>query len=470
MTRRVAGLATVAAGLALLAGCEAERGGTLLANRPPETFLSLYPDTSAPDTALASTVSQQHLFWWGDDPDGSVEGFIFSWEDDDPDPSAWQFTTRYDSVFALAISGTDTIYTFRISAVDDAGDVDPTPAFQHFPVHNTPPVVEFVVGSDVPETTFTVASFFWNGTDYDGDDTIESFFWTLDDSTQPLTQWRPLPPTTTSLTVTADSGLTAGDHVFYLLARDVAGAVSPLARMPSDDSDVWHVREPVGGILLVDDYATSDAAPSFYHEVLVEYGPYSAWDIRSDHNGDRRADLFPFSTVTLTATLDLFDMVIWYGDSGWHLEEAQVSVADYVQSGGTVIMSVTLPETFSNQGDPLGFAGVDSVCQVISIILNGTPLEATPADSLGLPQLPPLPPLEIQSSTGALFFVWGLEPLPSARVLYRLPEGSTFWTGRPVLGVWHSSNRLAFLEFPLHQVNKDNRAAELLALLVEGLG
>ncbi|MCU0613188.1 MAG: hypothetical protein MUE60_15550, partial [Candidatus Eisenbacteria bacterium] len=134
------------------------------------------------------------------------------------------------------------------------------------------------------------------------------------------------------------------------------------------------------------------------------------------------------------------------------------------------VMSVSLPEVFSNQGDPLGFAGVDSVRQKISIILNGTPIDPTASDSLGLPQLPPLPQLEILSSTGALFFVWGLEPLPSARVLYRLPEGTAFWTGRPALGVWHSSNRLAFLEFPLHQVNKDGHAAELLALLLEGLG
>lgn len=458
----------LAVGLAALPGCEAERGGNPFANRPPQTFLSLYPDSGIPDTTLASTPSQQHLYWWGDDPDGSVAGFIFSWDQDDPDPQTWAFTTRYDSVFALAISGTDTVYTFRISAVDDDGDADPTPAIQHFPVHNTAPVVSFVVGSDVPETTFTVASFFWRGTDYDGDETIDSFFWTLDDSTRPLTAWHRLPASATSVTLTADSGLVAGDHVFYLVARDVAGALSPRARMPVDSTDVWHVREPVGDLLIVDDYATADEAPAFYAQVSAEYGPYSVWDIRADRDGDRTPDLFPFSTVTLTATLRLFRTVIWYGDAGWHLEEAQVSVASYVNDGGRVVMSVSLPEVFSNEGSPLGFAGVDSVRQMISIILNGTTLQATPPESLGL-SLPALPQLEVMSSTGALFFVWGLEPLPSANVLYRLPEGTTFWTGRPVLGLWHSSNRLSFLEFPLHQVNKDGHAAELLRILLEGM-
>ncbi len=464
---RTLGLVAAAA-LGVLLGCGVERGGSLWANRPPETFLWLHPDTTAPETSLASTPSRQHLYWWGDDPDGAVVGFIFSWEDDEPDPARWRFTTEYDSVFLLTVSGGDTIYTFRISAVDDAGDVDPTPAFHHFPVHNTPPSVSFIVGSDVPETTFTVASFFWKGTDYDGDDTIESYWWTLDDPHRPLSAWHRLPPRVTSLTVTADSGLTVGDHVFYLRARDLAGALSPLARMPTDSTRVWHVRQPVGDILLVDDYGAVDAAPAFYARVLAQRGPYSVWDIRADRNGDRKPDLFPFSTVTLTATLRLFRTVVWYGDVGWHLEEAQVAVADYVNGGGRVIMSVSLPEVFSNEGSPLAFAGVDSVRQMIPIILNGTPLLPPPPDSLGLP-LPPLPPLEVQSSTGALFFVWDLEPLPSARVVYRLPEGP-FWTGRPTLGLWHGSNRLVFLEFPLHQVDKDGRAAELLALLLEALG
>lgn len=454
--------------LALVA-CEAKRGGMLQPNLPPNTFLSLYPDTGLPDTSLASTPSQQHLYWWGDDPDGVVVGFVFSWTEDQPSLATWTFTTRWDSVFALSIPGTDTIYTFRVSAVDDDGAVDPTPAVQHFPVHNTPPRVEFVPGSDVPETTFTVASFFWRGSDYDGDATIHSYLWALDDASRPLSQWHRLPATRTHVTLTADSGLVPGDHVFYLMAMDVAGACSPVARMPRDSTKTWHVRPPVGQTLLVDDYGAADHAPQFYASALAELGPFSVWDIRADRNGDRKPDLFPFSTLTLTATLRLFRTVIWYGDSGWHLEEAQVSVAEYVAGGGRVIMSVSLPEIFSNQGEPLDFAGVDSVTQLIPIVLNGTVLQPTPPESLGLP-LAPLPPLEVSSSVGALFFVWGLEPLPSAKVLYRLPGGSPFWNGSPALGLWHSSGRMVFLEFPLHQVDREGKAAQLLRSLMEALG
>jgi hypothetical protein len=454
----------------LFVSCEAERSGTLSPNLPPETFLSLYPDSGVPDTSLASTTSQQHLYWWGDDPDGSVVGFVFSWEEDEPDPEEWDFTTAYDSTFALTLAGAETTYTFRVSALDNAGEPDPTPAIQHFPIHNSPPMVEFVLGSDVAETTFTVASFFWTGSDFDGDDTIQYYFWILDDSTRALAEWHRLPPTESFVTLTADSGLTAGDHVFYLVAQDVAGARSNLMRMPSDSTDVWHVREPVGDLLVVDDYSVLDDARSFYSNVVALFGPYSVWDIRSDRNGDMRSDLMPFSTVTLTKTLELFSTVIWYQNASGHLEEAQVSIADFMEGGGRVVMSVTLPEFFSNQGDPLYFAGIDSVTEKISVIPNGTPIIPTSSDSLGLPQLPDLPPLEVDSGTGALVFIWGLEPLPSAKVLYRLPDDQPFWEGSPVLGIWHSSNRLAFFGFPLHQVNKDDHAAELLSILLEGLG
>jgi len=467
--RRSAPLMVCAISLCVSVACDSERGGSLFSNTPPETYLSLYPDSGIPDTSLAPTTSQQRLHWWGDDPDGYLTGFIFSWSQDVPDPETWTYTTAYESTFALAIAGSETTYTFRISAVDDAGDADPTPAVQHFPVENSAPEVSFILGSDVPETTFTVATIFWTGTDFDGDDTIERYYWTLDDTTRSIDDWHTLPSDADMITLDADSGLVEGDHVFYLMAEDIAGARSSIARMPTDSLDVWHVREPMGDILLVDDYAVVDAAPEFYSSVLSPLGEYSLWDIRSDRNGDGNPDLLPFSTVTLTETLKLFSTVVWYGDQGSDLTDISIAISEFVDEGGRAVLSFTLPETFNNIGDPLDFVGVDSVTSSISIILNGTKILPMDPDSLDLPQLDPLPELTVESSSGALFFVWGMEPLPSARILYRLDEGD-FWEGRPVIGVWHSSNRIAFFEFPLHQVNQDGNASELLSLVLDALG
>ncbi len=41
----------------------------------------------------------------------------------------------------------------------DLGAVDPTPADIRYPIRNSPSVVRFVQGSDVPDSTFTVATF-----------------------------------------------------------------------------------------------------------------------------------------------------------------------------------------------------------------------------------------------------------------------------------------------------------------------
>ena len=162
--------------------------------------------------------------------------------------------------------------------------------------------------------------------------------------------------------------------------------------------------------------------------------------------------------------------MVWFGDGGGHLEEAQVSVANFLDSGGKIVMSMALQEFFTNDGDLLDFAGVDSVTQMITLVLNGTVIEPTHPDSLDLPQLDDLPELEVESSSGTLFYIWGLQPLPSAKVLYRLPDGQSSWEGSPVVGVWHSSDRLAFFDIPLHHVNKDGKAEELLISLLEGLG
>ena len=141
------------------------------------------------------------ITWWGDDPDGFIAGYLISF-----DNVEWTFTTRNDSVFALSLSGSDTTYAFYVRAVDDQGNgvwdsdgpygaepfvdangnarydagesftdlglADPSPAELQYPIQNSPPVVRFSQGSDVPEITFTVATFSWIGTDLDGDEIV----------------------------------------------------------------------------------------------------------------------------------------------------------------------------------------------------------------------------------------------------------------------------------------------------------
>ena len=98
-------------------------------NQPPQTYLSLFPDS-----VIAPGSTLKKISWWGDDPDGFVVGFRISF-----DSVNWGYTTKNDSTFLLTISGNDSTFRFYAAAVDDKGAVDPSPASNLYPVINTPP-------------------------------------------------------------------------------------------------------------------------------------------------------------------------------------------------------------------------------------------------------------------------------------------------------------------------------------------
>ena len=190
-------------------------------NQPPETFISVFTEND-----LNPTISRQTINWWGDDPDGIVVGFIYTfdanaadvteWSESNP-VAGWTFTTERQETFVLTLSGTDTTFALRVKAVDDEGAADPTAATQDYAIVNSRPSVEFVLQTDVPETTFTVANFTWRGSDLDGDDTIAKFQYVLDDTTNE-SAWTDLDPKSNSITLNAAHGLTEGEHAFYLLS------------------------------------------------------------------------------------------------------------------------------------------------------------------------------------------------------------------------------------------------------------
>ncbi len=140
-------------------------------NQPPKTFVTIFSNN--PLNPITSKVT---LNWWGDDPDGIVVGFIYTfdpnaanvqtWSNGTPDPN-WTFTEKTQETFVLILSGTDTTYTLRVKAVDDEGAADTEGASQSFSVINSPPIVQFVSSTEVPDTTFTVATLVWSATDLD---------------------------------------------------------------------------------------------------------------------------------------------------------------------------------------------------------------------------------------------------------------------------------------------------------------
>ncbi len=258
----------------MMAGCEKEGPSQANANKPPKTYLWLFPDST-----IAEGHSRQHLRWWGTDPDGVVEGFLISTGRIPPrnpadgvrDTVTWHWTTANDSEVAFPLLVKRDTFQVEVRAVDntigqslpadaiirfvpegattgsyngppfwdrngdgqyDAGDVplesllgaiDPSGAGLGFPVLNQPPSVVYAQdpnnpGTQMqqPETTYTAASFAWVGSDPDGDQTIARYEIALN-STTDSTRWVPLPGNVKLVTLVVprerSNGLTRSQEV-----------------------------------------------------------------------------------------------------------------------------------------------------------------------------------------------------------------------------------------------------------------
>ncbi|MFQ5674526.1 MAG: hypothetical protein ACE5G1_01405 [bacterium] len=439
--------------LLIVFGCSDNFTDNPKANQAPKTFVSIFSNRN-----LSPTTSKITINWWGDDPDGLVVGFIYTfdptapdvqtWSNDSPDPK-WVFTTKTEETFTLTLAGNDTLYTFWVKAVDDADAADSPGAIQDFSIVNSRPIVEFPVATDVPETTFTVATFVWSSSDLDGDDTIAKFQYALDD-TSSISNWLDIEPNVKSLTLTASDGLTEGEHVFFLRAIDLAGATSDIIRMPRQEDDVWYVREPSSSFLIVDDYNIADNTGSFYQTTLQAIvGPVDTWDIKSNSNA-----LEPASPIAFTKTLQLFDRIFWYSDSNPNLEKAQVSLPDFLDGGGKIIMSSTFPEFATNQGDPLDFSPVDSLGTKINRLLRNQLVRPTNRyASQGFPDL--------QVNTAIIPFIFPVAPKISSDTLYVLPENPGVWPGTPPMAVINGSSTFVFFGLPISRLDGQGTVSQL---------
>ncbi len=434
----------------LVSGCSEHFPNQPLGNLPPETFLALRPDST-----LRRTASQQDIHWWGEDPDGFVAGYYFSF-----DSTHWTFTTANDSLFGLKLNTTDTTYSFFVKAVDNEGAEDPTPASLRYPIMNTPPTVSFVLKSDVPDTTYPVASFQWVGLDIDGDETITSFWYALDDTSNP-NNWKSVPGYARSVTLYKADGLVEGDHTFYLRARDVAGAWSKTIQMPDTVKRTWHVREPKGAFLIIDDYQPADAAAGYYATMFDtltvngrHLGSQDVWDIKKGASPTKRGDLVPaLINPTFIETLKLFKYVFWYADNNPSLEIAQASLGAFTRAGGKVLFSSSFPELSSGQGGVGDFAPIDNTepSYFTTILMSGDTLQA----------VDPIYPTLVRDANPTIYlFPRGLLPKVNARVIYQM-QSSSRWSGQPVMGVQDGdSPSFVLMAVLLHRFGPPASAAE----------
>lgn len=358
-------------------------------NQPPETSLSIFADGE-----ISQQQSRLNISWWGDDPDGLVVGYYFSW-----DGINWSFTTKNDSTFALQIGASDTTYTFSVVAVDNGGNkvydsnitqnginfgpepfidanndgvynagetfydiglIDPEPAQQVFPIKNTAPVIEWNEFTVLPEESFPVMTLRWETDDVDGAESIARINIALNDTNNYVS----LNGEVRIVTIRTDDfesdspmmdiyingqasqvldeqlgGLVYDQpNIIYVWSEDISGARSEIISLP-DSNSTWTVNRPSGKILLIDDYqeTLTDNPNDFYIQHFSSFaeGSYDFLDLRNAN--------LPYENITFLETIKLFDAIFWYSNSPT-LDLASTSIQEYEEQGGKAAFSVILPD------------------------------------------------------------------------------------------------------------------------------
>jgi hypothetical protein len=157
LVRSLAGFAMPLAAVLFHTGC-AKDVVRLDRNRPPQTFIVAAPLDSSGIGSLSAASYRVHLYWRGEDTDGYVVGFL--WSFDDSSLGTAHYTTRTDSIFELLVNDSTVFtgvtnpavskyHTFFIRAVDNLGKSDPGITFfnrRTFLAQTLPPKVGFLGG------------------------------------------------------------------------------------------------------------------------------------------------------------------------------------------------------------------------------------------------------------------------------------------------------------------------------------
>ena len=387
--------------LVFLLSCSEDPVSNPIGNRLPDTGLFLYPDST-----IGQQFSRLQVHWWGDDPDGLILGFYIKWEGID---STWSFTTSNDSIFSLPIGTADTVYTFKVIAVDaggndkydnsinrngisfgpepfidangngvydqgefyfDIGALDPTPAQLVFPIKNSAPVLTWTTLTFVPDTSFPVMTFQWNANDLDGVETISAINISLNDTSNFIS----LPGSIRLITIRikdinapipemeilingSDRNiypellqglLLDSENTLFLQAVDLSGATSERIQLP-ENGNSWFIKKPKGKVLILDNlYGVSSdlEAQTFYRNTFSVIGGGSLAGKFDEY--DLQNDVLPFESVTVYEMMRLFDYVYWYSGSNPRLNLLNIVTDKYLEQGGKIAFSMTFQDSSSS--------------------------------------------------------------------------------------------------------------------------
>lgn len=357
-----------------LIACETSLTGSLNENKAPRTNLTINEVNRSGDDRLSSQIS---VSWWGDDPDGYVVGYEYTFNNDTA-ATSWRYTTKTDSIFILPIEfGKDTSdVIFRIRAVDNLELRDPSGASVVFPIKNSAPTIRFITAEIPPDTSYSIFSFGWSAFDLDGQTNINKVefaintrstwidlgnteeFATLDlvDQNQATTNANVYFGKNFRNTGIQFSGFnTNASNTVYIRVTDNAGAVSQV------DSVSWYIKRQKSRILVLNDYQADNSTTILnFHTTLLDSVGLSNFDLMTINDGTSsafarvpRSAAFPRVTEpTLVKMLAKWDF-IYYISSNYerNLIYMQEMTSEFFENGGKMFINVQAKNLSSS--DPI---------------------------------------------------------------------------------------------------------------------
>ena len=490
------------ANLLTLESCDTSIKGDLLPNQPPKTYTVVDSVYRSGEDRFTSTVV---LNWWGNDPDGFVTGYEFTFEENPGPATQWIYTTRTDSTFLLTVpAGLDTFdFRFSVRAIDNEGLRDPQPATVKYPVKNSPPTVEFLyprpggnpLAGGFPQTSYPAIHYQWIGNDPDGITTLDRYELVFNDTNNTAGIFS-VSATFTEVILRAENlsgagssclvypgenanpltqrmeGMVFEDSNFvYVRAIDQSGAESAWQR-----SKPTYIKRPTSSLLLVNAYG-NDPNPdlnagqigNIYQTELngININTYDELRI-FQRSGNDYVNLSA-NNRTQALVFGLFDQILWIGpDFDISIVFAQNTLGDFLNEGGRVMLSLA-----SSLGSPVvsnfyEFSPIDS--------LQGAPagfeflLGDTSSILPGQSGFPTLRYRGFTSSVRPIKFVAGVQPLYRANILIRgganpFPPFPLYAGNNVVMGMReNTTNNSKFIitTLELHRMNNNGNLGSLL--------
>ena len=445
--------------------------GTLKGNTPPDTKIAVGSINLQGQYRLNSVV---RLSWFGVDRDGYVTGYEISF-----DQTTWEYTEVQDSTFKFPIpAGSDTVdIYFYVRAIDDKGNIDPTPAFLRIPLKNSLPDASFDEDNFPGDTAVTVTTYRWYASDPDGDETIVEAEMKWNDG-----NWFSVDPNQPLVSFVADTngtgeaevyygnsqlaqpnkidGLKIEDNnVLYVRAKDIANAYSPV-----DTAATVFIRKPRSQFVVL--AGQPQSVTNVYKPALDNIGlDYDFIDLALTDAQNNPINQPKFWNPTFRLILMQYKKAFVYtdatlynnpatGQSSMLLTFMGTAVQEFTDAGNKILVSAN----FSNNSD---IGSIQGIYPIENLVLSSGQVRITNDSSMFPVVTGNYPALQPQN---IVIGVIPMEKTADAEDFYRAQLTKlSGWQGDNLMGVRRRQNgnvSHVFFSIGLNNFNKDTSKLE----------